>query len=277
MARTQGQIDKTRSSSEMRREVEISRAELDRTIDALERRLEPKTLVHRIQDAVVYQVRQSDAGRTIRNNPVASIVSAVGLTSAAGGLTWLLSHGPEGKAASSESGRIKAARERVKEVASEASRKVGKWREQMGEEYEEMADEGEKISGKAKRQAGQAKERVGEAAQRAKSKLRQSSHDAWQSLREHPLVTGFATMAAGVVLGSLFPASRAEKRTLGEVGEEALEQGVKTGEEAGEKIEEATKKAVASGRQEPQPTTVVETTQDLVITPPEEKPEQKAA
>jgi hypothetical protein len=301
MAQTQGKIKDKRSADELRQDVELTRTQIDRTVGALERRIEPKTLMHRVREAVIYQVRHSDAGRTVRDNPVASVISAVGLTSAAGGLAWLFSQSTDGRAKTEEFKTKPSTSERAKEFVSKGKSKLGQWRQragnrfrqarqEQGEEQYEWAEMDEYMepapseprSEQMKHKARDVQHRAGEMTHRAEDKIKHAGREAMQSLRDHPLVTGLAAVASGAVLGSLFGPTKSEQRTIGQAGKEAASKAQetisRTAEKAGEAVgkgEEATKSAMDESRQTPPPATVIDTTEDVEVISEQQKEQQE--
>ena len=183
---------------DLQREADAIRADMDRTLDALERKLSPKQLLDRSLSYV--QANGGDLlqkiGATVNKNPLPLL-----LTSA--GLVWLV-------ASSRRSGSSRY-------EGSSSSPRSGDF-DRATQSFQEASYEG---SSRVKRAASQLRQR----ANRTYGATRERTYAVGRNLnglvQEQPLVCGAIALAVGAVIGAAFPASRFERDLVARARESA--------------------------------------------------------
>lgn len=184
--------DARREPEDLQREADAIRADLDRTLNALERKLSPRQLLDRSLDYM--QANGGDVlqkiGATVNKNPLPLL-----LTSA--GLIWLA-------AASRSSSK------RRQSSASMSSRS-GDFDRSSQSFSSSMQGEASGLKQRAYRTLDATRSRAG----RTWGATRERTHELGQNLngliREQPLVCGAIALAVGAVIGAAFPASAYER------------------------------------------------------------------
>ena len=199
----------TRDPSDLEREASEIRANMDRTLDALERRFDPGQLLDRslnyLRDHGGEFTRS--IGETVKENPVPVLLTAAGLA-------WLIT--------SSLGARSKAS-----EPFSDPYSDETNLRERFGEAAQESAvaaKRGWRATGTA------ASGRVAQAMSATRVRARQAQDRARVLMDEQPLVLGALALAAGAIVGAALPTTRYENRTVGPVRNRTLEKAKAIGE-----------------------------------------------
>jgi Protein of unknown function (DUF3618) len=198
-----------REPSDLEREASEIRADMDRTLDALERKLDPGQLLDRslnyLRDHSGELTRS--IGETVKQNPVPVLLTAAGLA-------WLIT--------SSLGARSKAS-----ETFNDPYTDETGLRERLGERLHESADAA-KRSWRASRTATSG--RVAQVMSTTRERARQAQYRAQTLMDEQPLVLGALALAAGAILGAALPATQYENRTVGRVRNRTLEKAKSLGE-----------------------------------------------
>ncbi len=254
---------------EVERRLEEDRAQIDRTLDALQSRLSPGQLL----DQAMGYMRSSggEVGsnlvNTAKQNPFPLILTSVGLA-------WLMattSSSQNGQAQRGDGqrgdGRVHAAQKEAIERARAAGASVTRAAEETEEAFQARVAEAKARALAMKREAEEStesfKQRVEEYIRRAEeaaSDLGDRARDGWDSgthaaaeqarslranagdaqvrLREwyssEPLLAGAIGIAAGTVIAALVPATRQEQRLLGSYGDSVREQAADVASRAAE-------------------------------------------
>ena len=248
-----------RSSEEIRSEIDRTRAGMDETFAALDAKMTPGQIG---LEAWRLFKGGSTAGagklwRIAKEHPMPAAV--IGL-----GVGWLLvesarrgdgqaedygtyragyagdygfvdeSYGSPGETGfeAESGGRLTAAKDKVKDVASSAKEAVSgaadTAREKLSDATdwtrEHASDLGQRTKSRALALKGQAK------AQTHRAKL-----GFWQSLEENPLLVGAVTLALGVIVGLAVPSTEKEDELLGETRDRLLDEVKEAGQEVLEK------------------------------------------
>jgi gas vesicle protein len=250
-----------RNSTEIRSEIDHTRAEMDETFAALDAKLTPSQigleLWHLFKGG-------SSAGagklwRIAREHPMPSTV--IGL-----GFGWLLVQsskkkdgrnadqgtyragyaGNFGSGRSSNAvpgyddkydpaegeGRLSAARDKVQDILGSAREKVsdavGTAREKVGEATDWTQEHALDLGHKAKSQAEALTGKTKSLARRTRTGL-------WETLEENPLMVGAATLAVGVVAGLLIPETEKEDELMGEARDHLVQEAKEAGQQTWEK------------------------------------------
>jgi ElaB/YqjD/DUF883 family membrane-anchored ribosome-binding protein len=200
--------DDSASAAELERNGEAIRADMNRTLDELERKLSPGQLL----DRSLGYLRDNSGdfvetlGRTVRENPMPVIATAVGLL-------WMFTSRSSSKKQSTVSyGGSTPNRgivDKLRSTAADASQKARSIGQQA---TDKMRSTTQGTTGTAT-QAWQATRNQ---AQRAR--------DSFQvTVDEQPLVVGAIGLAVGALVGAAVPATAWENRTMGQLRDKALE------------------------------------------------------
>ena len=225
------------STSDLEREGEEIRADLDRTLDEIERKLSPGELLDRsmefFRDNGSEFIRE--AGETVRNNPIPVLLTAAGLI-------WLTTA-----------------------VASKASRSSSTPGRDEGEEFSSFRDSsGGDYSGDeytaGSENVGQqdTQSRVRSTAQRVKGKLSNSMHALQERtgkagtninnlVQQQPIALGALALAAGALIGAALPITQYENRLIGPVHDRTLARAKQAGEKQYENLRQAVGSATEQG------------------------------
>jgi Protein of unknown function (DUF3618) len=192
----------TREPSDLEREASEIRADMDRTLDALERKFDPSQLLDRslnyLRDHGGEFTRS--IGETVKENPVPVLLTAAGLA-------WLIT--------SSLGARSKAS-----ETFSDPHTDETGLKERLGEKLQESADAA-KRSWRASRTATSG--RVAQAMSATRARAQEAQYRAHVLMDEQPLVLGALALAAGAIIGAALPTTQYENRTVGRVRDRTLE------------------------------------------------------
>jgi len=187
-----------RDPEDLQREADAIRADMDRTLDALERKLSPKQLLDRSLSYM--QANGGDLlqkiGATVNKNPLPLLVTSAGLV-------WLVASSRR-----SSSSRFET---------SSTSPRSGDFNPAT-QSFQEATYEG---SSRVKRAASQLRQR----ATRTYGATRERTYEVGRNLnglvQEQPLVCGAIALAVGAVIGAAFPASRFERDLVARARESA--------------------------------------------------------
>lgn len=227
-----------RSSAEIEREVESTRAGLTDTLGELRDRASPGQL---FEQALDYARSSGGAemarnlGASVRDNPLPLLLIGAGIGwmmlsggQRGAGATWQGSPTPHGgpaggrghglrDTAAAASGRVAEGADAAWQGAADAASSL---RDAAGQAGERVADLGEA----ARRRAGD----LGGTAERGLG---------WV-MREQPLVLGAIGVALGAAVGALLPSTEAEDRLMGETRDRALEQAKDVAQQGYERVKE---------------------------------------
>ncbi|HET9227826.1 MAG TPA: DUF3618 domain-containing protein, partial [Thermoanaerobaculia bacterium] len=255
--------DRGPSSRQIRHDIENTRREMDRNLDALESKLTPAQLA---MEAWGLFRGGSTAGasrlwKIARQHPGPAAVIGVGLA-------WLITENTKSDERPGYAGAYGySGRRGYSGYAGTAGYTeyetgwAGDYDEGEGRVRSALHNAGDKISdaastakdavvgaaGTAKdavvdakdrvvEGAGHARERASElswqARERARYRTRQARVGFWQTMEERPLALGAAAIALGVVAGLMIPSTRKEDELMGETRDRLMERAKEVGEEA---------------------------------------------
>lgn len=259
----------TRSSEEIEREVEATRGDLDRTVEALKEKMTPGQLVDEVMDAMGGPVQEiaANLGAQVRANPLP--LALIGA-----GVAWLIfgrgssssydeqrsfrpsrrldrdladfepdyDTGPEsGYLASDHDGADGEGRiDRVKHAARDGADKA---RRAMSSAKDTVAQKTQAARQRTSEFADTARQRAGEYAQRGR--------DAYMdTLDREPLIVGAVGFAVGAAIGAAIPSTPLEDRYVGPLRDRALDEGRTRAKQGLEQARDVAKKTVDSVRDE---------------------------
>lgn len=212
----------TRDPQELEREASALRADMDRTLDALERKFSPGQMLDRsvsyLRDHGASLAR--NVGDTVKENPIPVLLTAAGLA-------WLIG--------SSIRSRSQSADFYDDPYGDEYSSEPG-LRERVGAKLQHGAEAvSEKLhagADAAKRtwRSSSASGRVSRTMQATRARAQEVQQRATTMLDEQPLVVGALALAAGAILGATLPTTQYEHRTVGPVRDRTLQKAKAAGE-----------------------------------------------
>lgn len=214
----------SRDPQQLEREASAIRADMDRTLDALERKFSPGQMLDRsvgyLRDHGGSLAR--NVGDTVKQNPIPVLLTAAGLA-------WLIGSSirsrsqsadlyddPYGDEYSSEPGL----RQRV-------GAKLHEGAEAVSEKFHAGTDAAQRTW---RSSTTAASSRVSRTMQATRARAQQVQQRATTMLDEQPLVIGAIALAAGAVLGAAIPTTQYENRTVGAVRDRTLDKAKAAGE-----------------------------------------------
>jgi hypothetical protein len=269
--------EEPKSSDEIRAEIEATRMELNETVDALGAKLKPRRIAQEGWQAVKSSSEQG-ANRLVRiarDYPIP--MSLIGV-----GVTWLViesrrrasdgwsaserdesdysefaSAGEYEGAASYEGSQYDAEGRRIADRArgamAGAKDAVGNAAERVSETASNAAhrvkDAASQAGSKVGRVASTVKNRAADLGQRTGYGVRRAREGYWDLVERRPIAAGMATLAAGMLIGLLIPATRRERELMGETRDELFRGAKEAGRETFEKTKEVARTAVDAATQ----------------------------
>jgi hypothetical protein len=229
---------------EIRAEIDQTRENMTETIDAIQERLRPASIVAQARDRVrsaTSERMQQMAGEGNRQNLVPAALIGIGTA-------WLLMN--RGDSPRRRSTRWYPEGSRVGSAdynsGDEYYRAVGTRGTAGGEDIDTAEGQGSGVSGMAGRATG----RAGEFAQEARTAVRRTSYRAQNQfsrmLDDNPLAVGAAALALGAVVGLAFPETERENEWMGEAKENVVERAKETAREAADRVKDAAGQAAVS-------------------------------
>lgn len=228
----------TRSSDEIRQDIEINRTQMDHTLVALQQKLSSRGVVDQAREIILDSSKRARLFQTLRVSPAVAAIAAASLAGAGASITYLLALGADEEAlrrrearryverlpAETAGGRLVEPGQELRgglggRLSSLVHRWRGRARETRGKLQEkaeqakrEGAEKSQELQGmaserwqEAKEKATRARHRASEAGQKATEAARHALHRTRQIGSENPLATAAAGVAAGVLLGVLLP------------------------------------------------------------------------
>jgi hypothetical protein len=281
---------RTRSSREIRAEIERTRAEMDETIDALDRKLTPREVAMEAWDRI--KGSSSNGAHKLwqvaREHPGPAALLGVG----AGWLVYDMTRGngrdyeydfdeegiyeetllvgdvggrevvgysgtlivPGEGAEPEEHGRLASAKDKVKGVAGKVKDAAGHAKDRVGDAAGSAKDRLTGATGQARERASSAGYRAKGQARKLRGKARRGTRRARSSfqhtLEDRPLALGAAGLALGLLAGFVLPSTRREDELMGESRDQALREAKEAGREAVHKAKEVARTAAETARDE---------------------------
>jgi Protein of unknown function (DUF3618) len=181
--------------SGLEREGDEIRADMDRTLDALERKFSPGQILDRSVDYLRTNGSNlaNSVGDAVRRHPVPAVMTCVGLI-------WL---------------GTSLTRERL---PGQASPQVNDGQSDL----EPAGSAADRSSGPVRATAVRAKGKVGEAVNVVQQRTSDWRGELNEAVTQHPLAFGALAIAVGAVLGAVIPATQIEQQKVGPVRDRAL-------------------------------------------------------
>ncbi|MFO7653372.1 MAG: DUF3618 domain-containing protein [Candidatus Krumholzibacteriia bacterium] len=255
--------EESRSTSEIRRDIEDTRADMHETVDALERKLSPGQLLDQLWDRVG-RGGAGAVGDVVREHPVP-------LAMVGAGLAWLAIEkatdsgrdtGIEDDAANRrgaygwepEGSRSDRATGKAEAVKDKAGAAIGAAKDRVGSAVDAVKDKASHAGDAASDQAGGVKDSARSAAHRigdeASHRGRQVKRGFWSALEEQPLAMGAVAFGLGLASGLSVPGSRWEDRAMGSAAEGVKETAKSAAQDLGESARRVANDTVEAAKQE---------------------------
>lgn len=240
-----------RDPAALERQADEIRANMDRTLGALERKFSPEQLIDR---SLGYfrehggELRQT-LGATMRNNPI-----PIALTLA--GVTWLVASSynkrqPPGQDLQSRfarsgvgqklQARASTARGRLHSAADSARQRFSRSSssEEFGDYDTAYDTSAYDTSYGEPSKSSRFSSTLHSARDKAGLRARQAQDRLYTMLEEQPLVLGALAVAVGAMIGTLIPSTQYENRVLGQARDRALTKAQQLGEQQYEHLRES--------------------------------------
>lgn len=230
----------------LRRDIERTREDMSDTVEAIQDRLRPATIVSNAAESVkntakekAYEVAESEPVQYVRANPIPAAMVGIGIAGAA----WLAFAGRDADRIRSRSDREERGWGALPDYDQRYYRRpvagAAAPYESAGPYSPGMSNDtsGESITSKATEVAGDVRRRTEQLARRTQSQL----HRAWN---ESPLLIGAVSAVAGVLVALAIPETERENRLLGETRDSVVEGVQQTVREKVNQVQDAAKTAV---------------------------------
>jgi hypothetical protein len=238
-AMSSDQDQAARDPEDLERQADRIRADMDRTLDALERKFSPEQLLDRSLGYLREhggELRQT-LGATMRNNPVPIVLTLAGVT-------WLVASSynkrqPPGQDIQSRLRRSDVA-QKLQARASSARERLQSAAESARERFSSARSEAEGSEMGAYGATNTRSERVSGALHSARDTARARAREAqdriYTMMDEQPLVLGALAVAVGAIIGTAIPSTHYENRVLGRARDRTLTKAQELGEQQYEQL-----------------------------------------
>lgn len=258
--------DADKSPQQLEREIDATRARMERTLDILERRISPSAML----DEVLGMARRNggDFARNlttqVKNKPLPTLLTGIGLV-------WLMTASdrpPQYYGDRDRSHALRDAKARAQGLTESVRERAGSMADSTREHAGDMADSARNIADSARDTAHQVREkahRLGERAHEMTDSVREGAahaRDAAQRggerirneyqhlLREQPLLLGGLGLALGAALGAMAPRTETEDELLGEYSSRLKREARHQGQEQYQRAKETVERAAGAAKEE---------------------------
>jgi ElaB/YqjD/DUF883 family membrane-anchored ribosome-binding protein len=224
-----------RDPEKLERTADQIRADMDRTLNALERKLSPSQLLDRSLEYL--REHGSDmartVGETVRSNPVPIVLAAAGIG-------WLVAASLRGRSSrhiddtfgdespysqsqygQSQYGQSQYGQSQYAQSQSTQTRSGSKLHQRFESARERI---------RSSRGATMASEKLSQASSVTRERARQAQDRMMSVMDEQPILIGSIAAAFGALLGALIPTTDYEDRTVGQLRDRAMERAKEAGE-----------------------------------------------
>ena len=191
---------------QLERTADRLRADLDRTLEALERRLAPSQLL----DRSLSYVREHGGemveavGQSVRRNPVPILLTVAGLG-------WLV---------------VSAVRSRDTVDVTIGDEYTGEDDEAaLSDEFDDESDDDTAYA-----QSGGLRSRFYDGVEAARAQTRRVQYQAMSTIEERPFLFGGLAVAIGALIGAVIPSTQYEDKVVGELRDRAVDRAKQMGE-----------------------------------------------
>lgn len=263
-----------RSSEEIRRDIQRTRAEMDDTADRLEDRLSPGRLLDEVWSRVRDRGNGNAVADVLRDHPVPFALMGLGLgwlaveqasgrsASPGGGDrkvspgTWAPAegrrgpYGPEAVHRDDEDSLMDRAKQKVseaKEAASGAAGAATDLKERASDAASSARDKVAEVSSSA---SDTMSREASSAAGEARQKARQASRGMQRMMEENPLALGAIAFGLGLAGGVSIPSSRTEDRMMGHTADIVKDEGRRLATDAAQSTARVAGDAATAAKEE---------------------------
>jgi hypothetical protein len=244
--------DAKKNPATIEREIDQTRAEMNKTLDALEQKLTAGQLLDQCLSFFGKTGREvgTSVGRSFQENPIPLMLTATGIV-------WMMrSSSAHNTPASTSGDRVYgAATEKLSHVRDQLKSGASSAQDQLTRSKDAVKDAMHDT-------AGALKERASSTASIAQTQARRVQERFNSTLEEQPLVLGAIGVAIGAAIGAMLPATEQEDRLMGQARDKMMEKGkeigTKTYEKGREAANEAVGKATRASDAEPAPSGIRE-------------------
>jgi hypothetical protein len=245
---TQVREDTAKDPATLEREINETRAEMNQTLDSLERKLTAGQLLDQCLTFFGMKGTEigSSLGRCVKDNPMPVLLTATGIG-------WMM-FGPNQTRSAVRYNRY--AYDDAEEGAEGLTAKISETmqsgatatRQQFAKTTETAKETVSRTTDKVKETADRAADALHETVNKtrdiAQSQVTQVRDGFNQLLEEQPLILGAVGLAVGAMIGAAFPSTEQEDRLVGEIRDKTLNKGKELGAQAYEKGSELAKQNI---------------------------------
>jgi len=245
---TQVREDTAKDPATLEREINQTRAEMNQTLDSLERKLTAGQLLDQCLTFFGMKGTEigSSLGRCVKDNPMPVLLTATGIG-------WMI-FGPNQTRTAVRYNRY--AYDDAEEGAEGLTAKISETmqsgatatRQQFAKTTETAKETVNTTTNKVKETADRAADALHETVNKtrdiAQSQVKQVREGFNQLLEEQPLILGAVGLAVGAMIGAAFPSTEQEDRLVGEIRDKTLNKGKELGAQAYEKGSELAKQNI---------------------------------
>jgi ElaB/YqjD/DUF883 family membrane-anchored ribosome-binding protein len=241
--------DARKDPATLEREIDQTRANMDRTLGALERKFSPGQLLDQAMEFARENGGEfaNNLGRSVKENPVPALLTAVGIA-------WMVASSNRPRSSSTDAYDDRYARN---DYNAGGFDDIG-YEDDAGDQKEGLSDKAQRLKASAEGSLSEAGQRVKSAAEQARQKLagtkdtvsaglRRSSGTAQAQtqrvreginslLTEQPLLLGALGIAVGAAIGAALPATEQEDRLFGSARDKAISEVKQRGTETYEQV-----------------------------------------
>lgn len=245
---TQVRDDRTKDPATLEREINQTRAEMNQTLDSLERKLTAGQLLDQCLTFFGMKGTEigSSLGRCIKDNPMPVLLTATGIG-------WMM-FGPNQTRSGVRYNHY--AYDDAEEGAEGMTAKISETmqsgatatRQQFAKTTETAKETVNRTTDKVKETAGRATETLRKSVSKstdfAQSQANQARESFNKLLEEQPLILGAVGLAVGAMIGAAFPSTEQEDRLVGEIRDKTINKGKELGTQAYAKGSELAKQNI---------------------------------
>jgi ElaB/YqjD/DUF883 family membrane-anchored ribosome-binding protein len=245
---TQLREDTAKDPATLEREINQTRAEMNQTLDSLERKLTAGQLLDQCLTFFGMKGTEigSSLGRCVKDNPMPVLLTATGIG-------WMM-FGPSQTRSAVRDNRYdyddakEGADGMMAKMSDTMQSGVTATRQQFAKTTETAKETVNRTTDKVKETAGRAtdslRDTVNKTADFAQSQANQVREGFNTLLEEQPLILGAVGLAVGAMLGAAFPSTEQEDRLVGEIRDKTINKGKELGAQAYEKGSELAKQNI---------------------------------
>lgn len=236
--------DARKDPATLEREIDQTRANMDQTLGALERKFSPGQLLDQAMEFARENGGEfaNNLGRSVKENPVPALLTAVGIA-------WMVASSNRPKPSLADAYDDRYARDDSNAVDFDDTG----YEDDAGDQTEGLTDKAQRLKASAEGTLSEAGQRVKSAAERARQKLTGTKDTVSAGLRrtsgsaqvqtqrvregfnsllsEQPLLLGALGIAVGAAIGAALPPTEQEDRLFGSARDKALSEVKQRGNE----------------------------------------------